>query len=198
MPYAVFGIFCSLKPKSVSCILISYCTLVTSLLWYNFSLTLTMSKEYRKERIKVPRFNEASGFYTTPQRSKIMGKIRGKNTKPELAFRKALYKAGYRYRIDYKKLIGKPDIVLKKYKTVIFIDGEYWHGYNWEERKQKIKTNKEFWVPKIERNIQRDQEVNRELEKMGYTVFRFWETSIKKELNVCLEKVIDHLQSINP
>ncbi|TMU54985.1 very short patch repair endonuclease [Flagellimonas algicola] len=153
-----------------------------------------MPKNYPKERIKVPRFNEESGFYTTPERSKIMGKIRGKNTKPELAFRKALWAAGYRYRIDYKKLIGKPDIVLKKYRTAIFIDGEFWHGHNWEERKLKIKTNKEFWIPKIERNIQRDQEVNEALEEMGYTVFRFWESEVKKELESCLDKVIVSLR----
>lgn len=153
-----------------------------------------MSKKYPEERIKVPRFNEESGFYTTPKRSKIMSKIRGKNTKPELAFRKALYAAGYRYRVDYKKLIGKPDIVLKKYKTVIFIDGEYWHGYNWEERKPKIKTNREFWIAKIERNMQRDAEVNEELHRLGYKVFRFWETEIKKELDRCLKEVLVHLQ----
>ncbi|MBU2948182.1 very short patch repair endonuclease [Zobellia uliginosa] len=152
-----------------------------------------MSKDYSKERIKVPRFNEESGFYTTPKRSKIMSKIRGKNTKPELAFRKALYAAGYRYRIDYKKLIGKPDIALKKYKTVIFIDGEYWHGHNWEERKPKVKTNREFWIAKIERNMQRDEEVNAELERLGYKVFRFWETEVKKELDRCLAEVIAHL-----
>lgn len=153
-----------------------------------------MVKEYSKNRIIVPRFNEESGFYTTPERSRIMGKIRGKNTKPELAFRKALWAAGYRYRIDYKKLIGKPDIVLKKYRTIIFIDGEYWHGYNWEERKPKIKTNREFWIPKIERNLQRDREVNAELGRLGYKVFRFWEREIKKELEECLQLVLDHLQ----
>ncbi|NJB71564.1 DNA mismatch endonuclease (patch repair protein) [Saonia flava] len=153
-----------------------------------------MSKNYSEEKIKVPRFNEESGFYTTPQRSKIMGRIRGKNTKPELAFRKALWAAGYRYRIDFKKLIGKPDIVLNKYKTVIFIDGEFWHGHNWQERKQKIKTNREFWIPKIERNIQRDQEVNLELKRLGFTVFRYWESEIKKELERCLEEVITHLK----
>jgi len=153
-----------------------------------------MSKEYSENRIIVPRFNEESGFYTTPERSKIMGRIRGKNTKPELAFRKALWAAGYRYRIDYKKLIGKPDIVLKKYKTVIFIDGEYWHGYKWEERKPKVRTNREFWIPKIERNIQRDGEVNAELNNLGYKVFRFWEREIKKELDTCLQIVLDHLQ----
>ncbi|MEP2239403.1 MAG: very short patch repair endonuclease [Maribacter sp.] len=155
-----------------------------------------MSKDYSKERIIVPRFNEASGFYTTPQRSKIMSKIKGKNTKPELAFRKALYAAGYRYRIDYKKLIGKPDIALPKYKTVIFIDGEYWHGKNWEERKPKVKTNREFWIAKIERNMQRDVEVNQELIALGYTVFRFWETEVKKNLQECLEKTIKHLKEV--
>lgn len=153
-----------------------------------------MSKKYSEERIKVPRFNEEAGFYTTPERSKIMGKIRGKNTKPELAFRKALYAAGYRYRIDYKKLIGKPDIVLKKYRTVIFIDGEYWHGYNWEEKKPKVKTNREFWIAKIERNMQRDREVNLELERLGYKVFRFWESQVKKELENCLQKIVLHLE----
>jgi DNA mismatch endonuclease (patch repair protein) len=155
-----------------------------------------MPKSYPEDRIKVPRFNEESGFYTTPERSKIMGKIRGKNTKPELAFRKALWAAGYRYRIDYRKLIGKPDIALKKYKTVVFIDGEYWHGHNWEERKPKIKTNREFWIAKIERNMQRDKEVNLELKRSGYTVFRFWESKIKKELDVCLHQVISHLKLI--
>lgn len=159
-------------------------------------LFLTMSKKYSEERIIVPRFNEESGFYTTPQRSKIMSRIKGKNTKPELALRKALYAAGYRYRIDYKKLIGKPDIALPKYKTVIFIDGDYWHGKNWEERKPKIKTNREFWIAKFERNIQRDEEVNKELKRLGYTVFRFWESEIKKELTVCLQKIITHLNSI--
>ncbi|WP_411029469.1 very short patch repair endonuclease [Spongiimicrobium sp. 3-5] len=154
-----------------------------------------MPKPYSKKRIVVPRFNEESGFYTTPERSKIMGKIRGKNTKPELAFRKALWKAGYRYRIDYKKLIGKPDIALKKYKTVIFIDGEYWHGYNWKERKEKIKTNREFWIAKIERNMQRDEEVNEALIQLGYKIFRFWETEIKKDLADCLNKVVSHLQN---
>ncbi|WP_419213300.1 very short patch repair endonuclease [Maribacter sp. X9] len=153
-----------------------------------------MSKDYSEERIKVPRFNEESGFYTTPQRSRIMSKIRGKNTKPELAFRKALYAKGYRYRIDYKKLIGKPDIALPKYKTVIFIDGEYWHGKNWEERKPKIKTNRAFWIAKFERNIQRDAEVNQALKEKGYTVFRFWESEIKKELDACLRIVIEHLE----
>lgn len=156
-----------------------------------------MSKEYSKERIKVPRFNEESGFYTTPKRSRIMSKIRGRDTKSEIMFRKALWVSGYRYRKDYKKLIGKPDIVLNKYKTAIFIDGEYWHGHNWEERKPKVKTNRKFWIAKIERNMQRDQEVNTELKRLGYTVFRFWETEIKRDLEGCLQKIIKHLEKQN-
>ena len=157
-----------------------------------------MPKKYSEERIIVPRFNEASGFYTTPERSKIMGKIRGKNTKPELAFRKALWQAGFRYRVDYKKLIGRPDIALNKYKTVIFIDGDYWHGHQWAERKKKVKTNREFWIAKIERNMQRDREVNAAYLQVGYTVFRFWESEIKKDLQLCLDKVVSHLQAQMP
>ena len=157
-----------------------------------------MPQKYSETPIKVPRFREEDGFYTSPKRSKIMSKIRGKNTKPELTFRKALWHAGYRYRVDYKKLIGKPDILLKKYKTAIFIDGEFWHGHNWENRKAKIKSNREFWIPKIERNIQRDQEVNRALQDLGYTVFRFWESEVKKHLEECLAQVTNHLQKTGP
>lgn len=151
---------------------------------------------YEDSKIKVPRFNEENGFYTTKTRSKQMSKIRGKDTKPEIKFRKALWHLGYRYRKNYKKLIGKPDIVLQKYKTVIFIDGEFWHGYQWNEKKGKIKSNRDFWIPKIERNIQRDKEVNRALKEKGYKVFRFWQHEIKKQLHSCLSEVIKHLENI--
>lgn len=150
--------------------------------------------DYKDIKIIVPRFNEESGFYTTPERSKIMGKIRGKNTQPELVFRKALWGIGYRYRLNSKKLIGKPDIVLQKYKTVIFIDGEFWHGHNWHERKLRIKSNRDFWIPKIERNLQRDREVTSILENLGYTVFRFWANDVKKELERCLSEVVGHIE----
>ena len=145
---------------------------------------------YSEEKIKVPRFNEESGFYTTKKRSKMMSKIRGKNTKPELLFRKALWAKGIRYRVDSKKLPGKPDISIQKYKLAIFIDGEFWHGYNWDERKPKIKKNRGFWIPKIERNMQRDREVNKQLADLGYTVFRFWSNEIKEDLNCCINDVL--------
>lgn len=148
---------------------------------------------YSNEKIKVPRFSEEEGFYTTKKRSKMMSKIRGHNTKPELIFRKALWKKGIRFRVNNKQLPGKPDVSIKKYKLAIFIDGEYWHGYNWDERKPKLRTNRKFWIPKIERNMQRDIEVNRELKNMGYTIFRFWSHEVKDNLKTCINDVMVYL-----
>ncbi|MEM1002765.1 MAG: very short patch repair endonuclease [Bacteroidota bacterium] len=150
---------------------------------------------YKQAKIKVPRFSEEAGFYTTKQRSRIMSKIHGKNTKPELMFRKALWRKGVRYRVNSKQLPGKPDVSIKKYKLAIFIDWTYWHGYNWEERKTKISTNRAFWIPKIERNMQRDQEVNDALESLGFMVFRFWEHEIKNNLKTCINDVMVYLQT---
>lgn len=122
-----------------------------------------------------------------------MSKIRGKNTKPELLFRQALWRKGVRYRVNSKQLPGKPDVSIKKYKLAVFIDGEYWHGYNWDERKPKIKTNRRFWIPKIERNMQRDKEVNQQLAEMGYTVFRFWAHEINNNLKICINDILMHI-----
>ncbi|WP_299398455.1 very short patch repair endonuclease [uncultured Gelidibacter sp.] len=145
---------------------------------------------YDEPNIIVPRFNEESGFYTTKKRSKIMSRIRGKNTKPEILLRKALWSKNIRYRIDSKQLPGKPDIAIKKYKLAIFIDSEFWHGYNWDERKDSIKSNRKFWIPKIERNMQRDRQVNQELVEMGYTVFRFWSKEILNDLDRCVNDIL--------
>ena len=150
---------------------------------------------YKEEKIKVPRFSEEAGFYTTKKRSKIMSKISSKNTRPELLFRRALWRKGVRYRINSKQLPGKPDVSIKKYKLAVFIDGEYWHGYNWNERKNNLKTNKNFWIPKIERNMQRDREVNQQLTEMGFTIFRFWANEIKTDLNTCINDVMVYLQT---
>lgn len=150
--------------------------------------------EYQEPKIKVPRFEESAGFYTTKKRSKIMSRIRGKNTKPELLLRKALWAKGVRYRL-YNKLPGKPDISIKKHKLAIFIDGEFWHGYNWSERKHTIKNNRRFWLPKIERNMQRDKEVNQQLYDLGYTVFRFWSKEIKTNLDKCINDIMVFLQT---
>ncbi len=148
---------------------------------------------YDEENIIVPRFNEESGFYTTKKRSKQMSKIRGKNTKPELLFRKALWRKGVRYRVDSKKITGRPDVSIQKYNLAIFIDGDFWHGYNWDEKKDKLKSNRRFWIPKIERNMQRDRQVNRKLQEKGYTVFRFWEHEITNNLNKCINDVLVYI-----
>ncbi len=141
-------------------------------------------------KIKVPRFKKENGFNTTQKRSLLMSKIKGSNTKPEILLRKALWANNIRYRLNFTKLAGKPDIVIKKYNVVIFVDGEFWHGYNWKEKKPKIKTNRDFWIPKIERNMQRDHENNLTLNKLGFTIIRFWEHEIKKDLPSCLEKIL--------
>jgi DNA mismatch endonuclease (patch repair protein) len=140
------------------------------------------------DRIKVPKFDEAAGFYTSKLRSKTMSKIRGKNSKPELLLRKALWAKNIRFRLHKKDLIGKPDLVIDKYKLAIFVDGDFWHGYQWHKRKPK--TNQSFWLAKIERNIQRDQFVNQKLIDLGYTVMRFWEHEVKSNLQACVNQVL--------
>ena len=110
----------------------------------------------------------------------------------EIKLRKALYKKGYRYRKNFKGLPGKPDIVLTKYKIAIFCDSEFWHGYDWEHRKFDFKSRQDFWIPKIERNMERDKEVDRELKALGWKTLRFWGNDINKNLDECI-KTIDQL-----
>ena len=149
-------------------------------------------KKYPEHKIRVPRFKEELGFYTTKERSRLMSKIRGKDTKPEVILRKTLWNIGLRYRKNVKKLPGKPDIVISKYRLIIFVDGEFWHGYNWAEKKTKIKSNRDFWIPKIERNMQRDEEINEQLKSMGWKVIRFWEQEVKKEFGRCIYEILQH------
>lgn len=150
---------------------------------------------YDEPKIKVPRFEEASGFYTSKKRSRIMGKIRGKDSKPELLLRRALWRRKIRYRVNNNILMGRPDISIMKYKLAIFVDGEFWHGYNWNERQNAIKSNRDFWIPKIERNMQRDREVNRKLTEQGFTVMRFWSHELKNNLNRCVFDIMTHIQT---
>ena len=127
---------------------------------------------------------------TPEQRRRNMQAIRSKDTSIELALRKALWERGIRYRKNYKKLIGKPDIAITKYKIAVFCDSDYWHGYDWESRNQRIKSNRDYWVPKIERNMERDREVTSALQSEGWLVIRFWEWQIKKHLDECVEEVL--------
>lgn len=125
----------------------------------------------------------------SPQRSYNMSRIRSKDTKPELLLRKALWAQGIRYRTHSRDLPGKPDIVIKKYKLAIFVDGEFWHGHQWDKTSGRIHSNRDFWIPKIERNMQRDRENNAALIARGYTVFRFWGKDVRKNLQKCVNQI---------
>lgn len=130
---------------------------------------------------------------TKEQRHKNMAANKSKGTKLELLFGKLLWNAGIRYRKNDKSVIGKPDFVIKSAKIAIFCDGEFWHGRNWDIRKYDHKSNCDFWYSKIEHNIERDKEVNAELDKQGWKVFRFWETEITKEPDVCLNMILSYM-----
>lgn len=132
---------------------------------------------------------------TPEQRRRNMQAIRSKDTTIELRLRKALWVRGVRYRKNYKKLIGKPDIAITKYKIAVFCDSDYWHGYDWENRSQRIKSNRDYWVPKIERNMERDQKVTETLQNDGWLVLRFWEWQIRKHLDECVEAVQQAIKS---
>ncbi|WP_437921509.1 very short patch repair endonuclease [Sphingobacterium sp. LRF_L2] len=139
--------------------------------------------------IKVPRFAESAGFYTSKQRSYNMSRIKGKNSKPEIILRKALWAKNIRFRLHDRSLPGRPDIVIKKYRLAIFVDGEFWHGFDWKNNRERIKSNRLFWIPKIERNMQRDERTNRALRDMGYTVFRFWSQDVVKNLPTVINQI---------
>lgn len=128
--------------------------------------------------------------HTPEQRHKNMQAIRNKDTNIELILRKGLWSRGVRYRKNVKDVFGHPDIAIKKYKLAIFCDSEFWHGYDWDNRKNDFKSNTEFWIAKIERNIQRDNEVNQHLTNEGWTVIRFWGKEIKKSTDACVTSVV--------
>lgn len=124
---------------------------------------------------------------TKEQISFNMKRVKNKDSEIELALRKELWNRGLRYQKNVTKIFGKPDLVFKGKKVAVFCDSEFWHGYNWEERKKDFKSNQEFWIPKIERNIERDKEVTTELEKQGWTILRFWGKEIKKNAGGCAD-----------
>ncbi len=122
-------------------------------------------------------------------RSRIMSKIKGKNTRPELLLRKALFKLGYRYGLNhrFKELNFKPDLVMVSRKTCIFIDGCFWHKC--PNCYKHPKSNKKYWLPKIKRNAERDKEQNRYLKKNGWKVVRIWEHELKNDISKSIKKI---------
>ncbi len=127
--------------------------------------------------------------HTPKQRKRNMQAVKSSGSKIEKTLGKALWKKGFRYRKNVKTIFGKPDFVLRKYNIVIFCDSEFWHGKDWETKKFEIKSNQDFWYKKIERNIERDREVNLQLKNEGWTVMRFWGKEILKNTDYCVNKV---------
>lgn len=128
---------------------------------------------------------------TKEQRHRNMKNIKCKDTGIEVTLRKALWSKGYRYRKNDKTLPGKPDIVLSKYKIAIFCDSEFFHGKDWEVLKPQLERGKnaEFWIKKISGNQQRDEEVNKQLQYLGWTVIRFWGKDIIKRTDECIQVI---------
>lgn len=127
-----------------------------------------------------------------------MSKIHSTGGKGEVLLAKKLWHKGIRYRKNYKKLPGKPDIAITRYKIAVFIDGEFWHGYDWVNQKDhRMHRNHEFWVNKIEGNMARDRRQTRELENMGWTVLRFWEKGeVLKYPDVCVKKILKTIKDV--
>lgn len=121
--------------------------------------------------------------------SKNMSKIRSSDTEIERMVRSSLWKLGYRYRKNYSKLPGKPDIVFVRERVAVFCDSDFWHGRDWSTLKKRLRTNPEYWIPKIERNRNRDKKVSQELALMDWTVIRLWESDIKKDLDSCVQRI---------
>ena len=118
-----------------------------------------------------------------------MQQVKNKDSKIEMMLRNELWSRGLRYRKNVKTIYGKPDIVFIGKKVAVFCDSEFWHGHDWENRKKDFKSNQEFWISKIERNIQRDIEVNERLIAEGWTVLRFWGKDIKKNVALCADQI---------
>ena len=132
--------------------------------------------------------------HSPSQRSKNMSAIKASGTKAELHLAKALWSHGHRYRKNDKTVFGKPDFTFKKIKLAIFVDGEFFHGKDFETKK-KPATNAEFWEKKITRNIQRDIKVNEHLKQQGWTVLRFWSTEIRKNLPEVIKAIEDAINA---
>ena len=132
------------------------------------------------------------------QRHKNMKHIRSKDTKIEIILRKALWHEGIRYRKNYDKLPGKPDIAITKYKIAVFCDGEFFHGKDWNQLQVKLKSsnNSEYWLKKIQRNINHDYEVEQEIRAQGWIVLRFWGKDIKRDVSMCVKSIMEAIQYV--
>ncbi|MBD5484953.1 MAG: very short patch repair endonuclease [Lachnospiraceae bacterium] len=127
---------------------------------------------------------------TTSQR---MSKIKLKHGDAEVKLAKLLWNIGYRYRLNYRKLPGSPDIAILRYHIAVFVDGEFWHGFDWDKRKTKLKRNREYWIEKIEENMERDIRNNQELLCMGWTPIHFWSKEVMKNTEECVRVIAEQI-----
>lgn len=134
---------------------------------------------------------------TSPEISKRMSHVKTKKNSAEVMLAKSLWHRGYRYRLNYRALPGSPDIALAKYRIAIFIDGEFWHGKDFEQRKTKLKNNKDYWIEKIQENIDRDLKNDKLLRQMDWYPIHFWSNDVIKYCNQCVEEVICLINDIN-
>ena len=128
-------------------------------------------------------------YDSTPATRKRMSKVKLKGGKAETLLAKALWHRGYRYRKNDKTLPGSPDIVILRYRIAVFVDGEFWHGKDWETRKMHLKSNREYWIEKIEENMARDFRNNQLLTQLGWTPIHFWEKEVMKNLSACVTEI---------
>lgn len=124
---------------------------------------------------------------TQEQISRNMKAVKNKDSEIEILLRRELWSRGLRYRKNVKTVYGKPDIAFIGKKIAVFCDSEFWHGYAWEIAQDEFQSRRDFWIPKIERNIQRDKEVNERLRNDGWIVLRFWGREIKKDVSACAD-----------
>ena len=129
-------------------------------------------------------------YDTTPQIRERMSHVKLKNGTAETILAKRLWHMGFRYRKNYKKLPGSPDIAILKYHIAIFVDGEFWHGKDWENRKTGMKKNRKYWIEKIEENIARDKRVNAQLVALGWRVLRYWEKDVIKRSEDIAQEIV--------
>ncbi len=128
---------------------------------------------------------------TDIQTSKRMANVHLKGGKAETILAKALWHEGIHYRKNFKELPGSPDIAITKYKIAVFVDGEFWHGHNWDKRKLTLKRNREYWIEKIEENMIRDKKNDQKLIKIGWIPLHFWEKDVLKNTSNCLETILN-------
>lgn len=131
---------------------------------------------------------------TTPEISKRMANVHLKASKAETDLAKELWRRGLRYRKNYRKLPGSPDIAILKHKIAVFVDGEFWHGKDWDQKKECLKTNQEYWIEKIGENIARDKRNDLLLFEMGWKPIHFWEKEVIKSLQFCADSIIDDIK----